>query len=237
VIRTAFVLAAGLGTRLRPLTENTPKPLLPIGGLPMICHLFNHLIDAGVNRIIVNTFHCADAFSVAFPTSQWRGIPITFSRETTRLETGGGLKNIEPLLTPDDGSIFVCNGDIFAAPDFARLASAHLATDAEATLLLRSTGEPLNVRLNSTGTITDMRHRLGATDGTLHLFTGIYCARRTFFAAQNPNHPESVIEPFLRRIAQNTNRIQGITDNTDEWHDLGTIAEYEAVAKQHPAPH
>jgi NDP-sugar pyrophosphorylase family protein len=232
VIRTAFVLAAGLGSRLRPLTENTPKPLLPVGGLPMICHLFNRLIDAGVDRIIVNTFHCADAFPAAFPSGQWRGVPITFARESVRLETGGGLKNIETLLAPRDESIFVCNGDIFAAPDFTRLAAAHSATDADATLLLRSTGEPLNVRLNSTGAVTDMRNRLGATDGTLCLFSGIYCARRSHFAALETARAESIVEPFLRRIAQAPNRIRGIIDNSQEWHDLGTIAEYQAIARR-----
>jgi NDP-sugar pyrophosphorylase family protein len=211
----------------------------------MVCHLIDRLLDVGVARFIINTFHCADAFPAAFPSGDWRGAPITFARETVRLETGGGLKNIEPLLASDDESIFVCNGDIFAAPDFARLAAAHAATDADATLLLRTSGEPLNVRVasgvnNDNGNgdsggvkiVTDMRGRLGAVGGQLRLFTGIYCARRTFFSALRTGQAESVVEGFLRRIADASGRIRALTDDTGEWHDLGSVAEYETVCRR-----
>ena len=67
MIRTAFILGAGLGTRLRPLTEECPKPLLPVGGRPLITFAMDHCLSVGVERFIVNTHHCPGAFDRAFP--------------------------------------------------------------------------------------------------------------------------------------------------------------------------
>src|SRR5664280_2153612 len=80
-INTAFILGAGLGTRLRPLTENIPKPLLEIGGRPIITYAMAHLRAVGVQRFIVNTHHCAEKYAKAFPDGNWQGIPITFRYE------------------------------------------------------------------------------------------------------------------------------------------------------------
>jgi hypothetical protein len=80
--------------------------------------------------------------------------------------------------------------------------------------------------------VTDMRGRLGAVGGQPRLFTGIYCARRTFFPALQTGRAESVVEGFLRRVADGSGRIRARTDDTGEWHDLGGIAEYEAVCRR-----
>ena len=103
-IRTAFILGAGLGTRLRPLTEHCPKPLLPVGGRPLITYVMDHCLSIGVERFIVNTHHCADAYEKAFPGWNWRGKPILFRHEPILLDTAGGLKNIENLLEDDENS-------------------------------------------------------------------------------------------------------------------------------------
>src|SRR5512143_2858304 len=108
--KTAFILGAGLGTRLRPLTERCPKPLLEVGRRPIVTYAMDHLLTAGVDRLIVNTHHCPEAYPETFPDSQWRGIPIMFRYEPTLLDTAGGLKNIEDLLD-EDGAIFCYNGD------------------------------------------------------------------------------------------------------------------------------
>jgi mannose-1-phosphate guanylyltransferase len=93
-INTAFILGAGLGTRLRPLTENTPKPLLEIGGRPIITYAMAHLRAVGIKRFIVNTHHCAEQYQENFPDSNWQDIPITFRHEPVLLDTAGGIKNI-----------------------------------------------------------------------------------------------------------------------------------------------
>src|SRR5208337_4208808 len=98
-MKTAFILGAGLGTRLRPLTENIPKPLLTIGGRPIITYAMEHLHSIGVKRFIINTHHCAEKYAEAFPKNNWEGIPITFCHELILLDTAGGIKNIEDLIT------------------------------------------------------------------------------------------------------------------------------------------
>jgi NDP-sugar pyrophosphorylase family protein len=229
--RTAFLLGAGLGTRLRPLTDNLPKPLLPVAGRPMIFHAMDKLLAAGVSRFIINTHHCPEAYTRAFPDAAYRGVPLTLVHEPVLLDTGGGLKNIEPLLPSGERTIFVCNGDIFAEPDYARLFAAHNAAPAaEVTLLLRSKGTPRNVRFDTaTGAVLDMRSRLGAAGGIACLFSGIYCMNREFFAALQAGKIESVVEAFLRRIAAAPGSIGGLLDDSGPWHDLGTVEEYMRV--------
>ena len=111
--KTAFILGAGLGTRLRPLTERCPKPLLEIGGRPVITYAMDHLLSVGVERFIVNTHHCPEVYLQKFPDMQWRGVPIVFRHEPVLLDTAGGLKNIEDLLG-EDQTILCYNGDIIA---------------------------------------------------------------------------------------------------------------------------
>ncbi len=236
MIHTAFILGAGLGTRLRPLTEKCPKPLLPIGGQPIICHAMDRLLAAGIERFIINTHHCASVYDEIFPDHRYRGHEVVLVHEPVLLDTGGGLKNIEPFLGEAEKSLLVYNGDIFAEPDLRGLMENHAAhPEAEATLLLRSGGHPLNVRCNRHGVITDMRGRLEARDGTACLFAGIYCARRKFFAAMEKNKIESVVEVMLRRIVAEPGSVRGWIDNSGHWHDLGTVVEYERVNFQHTA--
>src|SRR5690242_12726955 len=97
-ITQAFVLGAGLGTRLRPLTDDLPKPLVPIFQKPLITFAFDHLIAFGIEKFIVNTHHLPERFAETFLENSYREIPITFVHEPVRLETGGGIKNIESLL-------------------------------------------------------------------------------------------------------------------------------------------
>ena len=149
-IRTAFILGAGLGTRLRPLTENCPKPLLPVGGRPLITYAMDHCLSIGVERFIVNTHHCAAAYDTAFPGGNWRGTPILFRHEPVLLDTAGGLKNIEDLLEEDE-TILVYNGDILTDLPLARLLAAHAAGGREVTLALRSDGPLRNVCLDAKG--------------------------------------------------------------------------------------
>ena len=122
--KTAFILGAGLGTRLLPLTERCPKPLLEIGGRPIITYAMNHLLKVGVDRFIVNTHHLPEVFSEKFPDKQWRGVPILFRHEPVLLDTAGGLKNIEDLVDEDE-AIICYNGDVITDLPLQRLLEAH----------------------------------------------------------------------------------------------------------------
>lgn len=224
--RTAFVLGAGLGTRLRPLTEDCPKPLLPVAGRPMITHTFDRLIALGVQKLIVNTHHAPHRYQDAFPQASWRGIPITFVHEPLLLDTGGGLKNIAPLLDPNE-PLLVCNGDIFTDLPLPPLLDAHASHSAPATLVLRTQGEPRNVLVTPQGTLTDFRGRLGGT-GTPCLFAGIYLAEPRLIQAIPPARPISIIDTFLDLIRRG-DPPRGIIIDAGRWHDLGTVTEYNRL--------
>jgi N-acetyl-alpha-D-muramate 1-phosphate uridylyltransferase len=108
--RFAMVLAAGRGTRMQPLTDTTPKPLLMLGGLTLLDHAVNHLVEAGVQTVAVNAHWQADA--VAAHLAQRPAVPRTvLLREAKVLETGGGVRAALAVLGPDP--FFVVNGDAF----------------------------------------------------------------------------------------------------------------------------
>ncbi len=233
--KTAFILAAGLGTRLRPLTHHVPKPLLPIGGRPIITYAMDHLLTIGVERFIVNTHHLPEKYLEAFPGRIWRGAPILFRHEPTLLDTGGGLKNIEDLLG-DDEAILCYNGDIMCDMPLRPLIEAHEAAGCEATLALRTQGPNLNVDIDRSGAICDMRLRLNRPGAATCLFTGIYAVERSFIDAIDTLRIESIVEIFLRRIIAAPGSIRGAIIDSGDWDDVGSVAVYERLSGQTSYP-
>lgn len=231
--KTAFILGAGLGTRLRPLTERCPKPLLDLGGRPVITYAMDHLISAGVERFIVNTHHCPDVYPQKFPGRQWRGAPILFRHEPVLLDTAGGLKNIEDLLA-GDRSILCYNGDIIADFPLRPLLEAHEREGAEATLVLRSRGPQLNVSVNARGEICDLRNALKDPGIRSCLFTGIYAVETSLLRHIESGRPESIVSIFLQRIARKPGSILGIIIDEGAWQDIGSIQTYERLQKKIP---
>lgn len=110
----AMILAAGRGERLRPLTDRTPKPLLPAGGRPLIEHLIGALVAGGITELIVNTAHLGEQVEAALGDGARLGARISYSPEGEALETGGGIHRALPLL--GEAPFLVVNGDI--ATDF-----------------------------------------------------------------------------------------------------------------------
>lgn len=130
-MRHALIFAAGLGERMRPLTDHTPKPLLEAGGKPLIVWHLEKLAALGVHYVVINTSHLAEQFPAALGDGSRWGLRIRYAYEgATPLETGGGMLNALPLLGPDP--FLAINGDIWTDLDFATLpleprGVAHLA--------------------------------------------------------------------------------------------------------------
>lgn len=227
-IRTAFILGAGLGLRLRPLTENIPKPLLKMGGRPIITYAMDHLISAGVKKLIVNTHHCPGAYQDAFPEWRYRGVPLYFRHEPVLLDTGGGLKNIEDLVDSEE-SILVYNGDILTNISLEKLIEEHERTGAEVCLALRRSGHLLNVEVDETGALCDIRDILGRQGARRCQFTGIYTVKRKFLRRLTRGVVESVVPAFVRLIEREPGSVRGISLDQGYWHDVGSIEEYRRV--------
>lgn len=229
-IQTAFILGAGLGTRLRPLTLKTPKPMLMVQGRPMICGALDRVVDLGVERIIINTHHCAEVYESFFTTQEWRGVPLFFRHEPVLLETAGGLKNIEDLIVGEN--ILIYNGDVLANFSLKPLIQEHLSFDGEVTLGLRSREEPHHIGWEKdTGYVRDIRGKRGISGLEKKLFTGVYVVNQRFLNRLEPGKIESVVDVFLRMMSSwdSQKQIRGVLVDDRSWMDLGTLEDYEKV--------
>ena len=115
----AMILATGRGERMRPLTDHTPKPLLPVGGKPLIVWHLERLAAAGFREIVINHAHLGSQIESALGDGRRFGVSIRYSPEGEALETAGGIANAMPLL--GDAPFLVVNGDVFCEYDFSRL--------------------------------------------------------------------------------------------------------------------
>ncbi|MGQ7245587.1 N-acetylmuramate alpha-1-phosphate uridylyltransferase MurU [Salinicola sp. V024] len=116
----AMILAAGLGTRMRPLTDHCPKPLLPVAGKPLIVHHLERLAAAGIHDIVINVSYRAQQIIDALGNGERFGVSLTFSIEETPLETAGGLRQALPEL--DEAPFVLVNGDVWTDFPLERLA-------------------------------------------------------------------------------------------------------------------
>jgi mannose-1-phosphate guanylyltransferase len=131
----AMILAAGLGTRLRPLTLDRPKPLIEVLGRPLITYNLLLLRRYGITEIVINLHHHGEALRTTLGDGAAFGVRIVYSSEDPLLDTGGAIKNVAPLLGDDD--FLVMNGDTIIDLPLDTLLAAHRARGAAATLVLR----------------------------------------------------------------------------------------------------
>ena len=228
MISTAFVLGAGLGTRLRPLTERRPKPLIPVCNKPLIAYAFDHLRAHGIDRFVVNTHWRPECFAQDFPQGTYRGSPITFRNEAPEvLETAGGMKNVEDLL--GDAPFIVYNGDILCDFSLEDACREHLANGNEVTLVLRSHGGPLQIAFDDESrAVTAIGPATDPQAKPQFLFTGIYLVSPEFLRRIPPATKISVV-PLFREMIDSGAKLRGIVCDDGHWWDLGTRSQYLAV--------
>ena len=223
MINQAFVLAAGLGMRLRPLTEDLPKPLIPIFQKPLITFVLDHLIVAGVKSFVVNTHHRSEALRDFFSGGTYREHPVQLVHEPEILGTGGGIKNVESLLT---GELFISySGDVLTDIDLSLLIDEHFRAGNDVTLALREThlGHDVAVEGNR---VVDIAGRYGH-EGRYD-FAGVGIWTRAVFERIPPCQPISYISVLADWIGQG-GKIGGLVLNDGKWFNIGSRGEYLAV--------
>ena len=230
-IKTAFVLGAGLGTRLRPLTDERPKPLVPIFNKPLITFAFDHLIAAGVTRFVVNTHHRPEAYArwlgEANGRAEYRGCPVFFRHEPVLLETGGGIKNAADLI--GDEPFLVYNGDVLADFPLQSLIASHQRSGRIATLALRASGAERRIQCEpATGRITDMRGLIGGSYEPSFLFTGVSVFSPEIFQHVPAGDIVSII-PVLVDLMRRGVEVGGELIDEGVWFDIGNIPSYMGV--------
>lgn len=240
----AMVLAAGVGSRLRPLTDRCPKALVEVGGLPLVEIVLRRLAAAGVRDIVVNAHHHADQLA-SFLRSRAGdlGLRIEISHETELLDTGGGIRKAAPLL--DDGQpFFVHNADVVSGVDLGRLYEMHRASGALATLSVRERQASRRFLFDARGSLrgwerTDTGEREWAAqpvDPVFPLaFDGIQVLSAEILQKFTEQGAFSMTRTYLQ-LAGRGERIEACCAGDSYWADIGSLAKLEEV-RRHVAAH
>jgi NDP-sugar pyrophosphorylase family protein len=232
-----MILAAGMGTRLRPLTDDRPKALVEVAGHPMLEIALRRLLATGVREVIINTYHFADMISEYLEVNRNFGMRIEVSREDELLDSGGGLKKAAWFFLEDGAHsqepFILHNVDVLSNIDLARMLRFHLEQDALATLAVqdRATSRPLlfdtdgQFRGRAGGparTGDDRNPAMGRTRSGMQelAFTGIHVISPRIFEKIEEEGVFSIITTYVH-LAASGERIKGFRADEYYWRDLG----------------
>jgi mannose-1-phosphate guanylyltransferase len=229
----AMILCAGLGTRLRPLTERWPKPALPFLGQPLFRYHLAVLRAAGVTAVGINTHHLPDTMAaVARAECERLGLPLHVVHEPVIQGTGGGIRGLRDFLAGDDFIVF--NGDILFPVDLRPVVAAHRGSGAAATMVLLPMPENEKYAAVELDAGRRVRRIAGHGPGGEGLspwhFTGVHIMSPRVFDFMTPSGPEDINRDVYVRMMQ-----AGLTLRGEEvrayWSDLGTPSRYLATVR------
>lgn len=222
----AMILAAGLGTRLRPLTYETPKALVEVGGVAMLDRVARRLVAAGADRIVVNVSPHADRIRAHIRDRDGWGVDVRVSEEPDGpLETGGGLRKAAPLFR-GDRPILVHNADILTDLDLVALHDAH-DDDALATLAVRSPETDRYLLFDETGLLgyaydgEETLARPVVGERRRRDFTGVQVISPRLLELMEETGKFSIFTPYMRLIGRGE-RVAAHETNGARWSDIGT---------------
>ncbi len=206
----AMILAAGFGTRLGPITQRRPKPMLPVCGAPLVRWAVRWLVHHGVRDIVINLHHLGEQIEAELSDGEALGARIQYSPEHGKiLGTGGGLRQARPMLDDGEGTpIVIVNGKIMLDLDLQALLEAHRRYDGEATMVLRPDpegrwGRPL--RIDADGRLVELVGQRNPdvrepVSGPL-MFTGVHVVRPSFLDRIPPEGEQCVVRTAYREAA------------------------------------
>ena len=223
----AVVLVGGLGTRLRPLTLSTPKPMLPTAGVPFLTHLLSRIREAGVEHVVLGTSYRAEVFSDHFGDGSALGLDLEYVVEAEPLGTGGGIRNVADRLRGETTLIF--NGDVLSGVDLRALLARHADADADVTLYLTKVDDPRAFGCVPTDPDDRVRAFLEKDPDpvTDQINAGTYVFRRSVVDAIPAGRPVSVERETFPGLLAAGATVIGFVDTT-YWRDIGKPADFVA---------
>ena len=226
-IRHALILTAGLGTRLRPLTDVRAKPAIPVAGQPMIRRIATWLVSQGADNLVLNLHHRPETLTAVLGDGGDLGAHVRYSWEQPLiLGSAGGPRLARPIVGADP--FFIVNGDTLTDVDLATLAAAHAASGALATLALvpnREFQRYGGVRLDAEGRVTGFVRRGPAAEGSYH-FVGVQVvAGRVFDGVDAGAAASSIGGVYDAWIADRPGAIRGVVSDA-AFYDVGTPGDY-----------
>lgn len=223
----AILLVGGKGTRLRPLTVNTPKPMVPAAGVPFLTHQLARARAAGVEHIVLATSYLAEVFEPYFGDGSALGLHLEYVTEEEPLGTGGAIRNVASRLRsgPED-PVLIFNGDILTGLDIRGLVSTHRSSGADVSLHLTRVEDPRAFGLvptDASGRVTAFLEKPQTPEEivTDQINAGAYVFRRSVIDTIPTGRPVSVERETFPDLLSGGAHLQGMVDST-YWLDLGT---------------
>lgn len=217
----AVILAGGLGTRLRPLTYVLPKPLLPLGGKPLIEKTIERLKDSGIERLVVATYYLAKVIERYLGDGSDYGVKITYARSDKPLGTAGQLKTVEPYVDED---FVVVYGDVYTDINYRSLLEWHVKSGGIGTVVLREVKQKLRfglVKLGEEKLILEWVEKPEVS----HLVTaGVFAFNPRIFSYIGVNAPDSMDKLVLRALEKGE-KVYGYVSSA-RFIDIGDLDSY-----------
>ncbi|MCX0244181.1 NDP-sugar synthase [Streptomyces drozdowiczii] len=225
--KEAILLVGGKGTRLRPLTVHTPKPMVPAAGVPFLTHQLARARAAGVEHIVLATSYLAEVFEPYFGDGSSLGLHIEYVTEREPLGTGGAIRNVaHRLASGPDEPVLIFNGDILTGLDIRALVTSHADSGADVSLHLTRVEDPRAFGLvptDDTGRVTAFLEKPQTPEEivTDQINAGAYIFRRSVIDTIPTGRPVSVERETFPGLLADGAHLQGMVDST-YWLDLGT---------------
>ncbi len=223
-----MILAAGLGTRLRPLTDDRPKALVEVAGRTLLELTLMRLRDFGIHEVIINTHHFADQVAEYLRVHQNFGMHIEISYEEVLLDTGGGIKRAAHFFLGSDEPFLVHNVDVISTIDISRMIQFHMERNALGTLAVQDRPTSRYLLFDENDELCGRRAGLtGETELVRPVkeqhalaFSGIHILSPRIFSLLNEDGAFSIIPAYLRLAAQKE-RLFAFRADQYYWRDLG----------------
>ncbi|MEY2990121.1 MAG: hypothetical protein RLZZ163_1037 [Actinomycetota bacterium] len=222
----AVLLVGGQGTRLRPLTVNTPKPMLPVAGVPFTVHQITRARDAGVHRIVLATSYRAEVFA-DFIKGADLGIDVVIATEDEPLGTGGAIRHaLAHLESGPDDPVLIFNGDVLSGLDIASMVDAHTSSDSDVTLYLTPVDDPRAyglVPIDADGRVQAFLEKPSTPEEIVTdlINAGCYVFKRSVIEQIPAGRVVSVERETFPGLLTSGAQVRGVVDR-GYWLDLGT---------------